>query len=70
MYNFVHQHRQACIGTRPHLALMNLSTRPTRRRKGAASMPIRWGLEIADEHGVETYIEANPRCMRNLDSGL
>jgi GNAT superfamily N-acetyltransferase len=55
----VHRHRQACIGTRPHLALTNLSTRPAHRRNGAASIMIRWGLEVADEHGVETYTEAH-----------
>lgn len=51
--------RQLWLGDRPHLRLSNLATRPAHRRKGAASMLIRWGLDFADEQDVEVYTEAH-----------
>jgi GNAT superfamily N-acetyltransferase len=55
----VHHNRQACLGNRPHVRLANLSTCPLHRRRGAASMLIQWGLDLADKQGIEAYTEAH-----------
>lgn len=36
-----------------------LGTHPSHRRRGAASMLIQWGCEIADRDAVPTYVDAN-----------
>lgn len=43
-----------------HWYLELLGTRPEFQGKGAAGMLMRWGLERADEEGVEAYLEASP----------
>lgn len=45
---------------RKHWYLELIATKPEWQRKGAAGSLIRWGLERADEEGVETYLEASP----------
>ncbi|ETS78027.1 hypothetical protein PFICI_10089 [Pestalotiopsis fici W106-1] len=42
----------------PCWVLMHLVTRPSQRRRGAAGLLIRWGLERAREMGVDAYLEA------------
>jgi len=59
LLKLVYKHRKAYIGTRPHLALTNLTTRPAHRRKGAARLLIQWGLDVADKLGVEVYTESH-----------
>lgn len=45
---------------RKHYYLEIIATRPEWQGKGAAGMLIRWGLERADQQGVECYLEASP----------
>jgi hypothetical protein len=52
--------RKRIMGERKHWYLEILATRPEWQGKGAAGKLMRWGLERADEEGVETYIEASP----------
>lgn len=37
-----------------------LGTHPDYRRRGSASMLIRWGCELADRDGVVAYVDASP----------
>jgi len=48
------------MGDRPHWYLMLIGTSPEYQGKGAAGKLIRYGLEKADEQGVEAYLEASP----------
>lgn len=34
-------------------------TPPDYRRRGAASLVVRWGIDRADERGVEIYLESS-----------
>jgi GNAT superfamily N-acetyltransferase len=45
---------------RKHWYLELVATRPEYRRKGAAGLLLRWGLEKADQEEVEAYLEASP----------
>lgn len=36
-----------------------LATRPEHERRGAGSMLVQWGCDIADENGVPAYIDAS-----------
>jgi ribosomal protein S18 acetylase RimI-like enzyme len=53
------EQRRLCLGMRPHMHLSDLATRLAHRRRGAGSMLIRWGLEKANEKGMEAYLEAS-----------
>ncbi|EAW20217.1 GNAT family N-acetyltransferase [Aspergillus fischeri NRRL 181] len=48
------------MGARPHYYLEMLGTRPEYAGQGLASRLLRWGLERADEVGLETYLSASP----------
>jgi ribosomal protein S18 acetylase RimI-like enzyme len=52
--------RRENMGERKHWYLELLATRPEWHGKGAGSQLLRWGLERADEEGLEAYIEASP----------
>ncbi|KAL9622197.1 MAG: hypothetical protein Q9160_003380 [Pyrenula sp. 1 TL-2023] len=43
---------------KPHVFLNICLVHPQYRRRGIGSMMVKWGLEKADERGVETYIDA------------
>jgi GNAT superfamily N-acetyltransferase len=43
-----------------HWYLELVVTKPEYRRKGAAGLLLRWGLEKADQEEVEAYLEASP----------
>lgn len=43
---------------KPCWILMHLVTRPSQRRKGAAGLLVRWGMERSRESGVPAYLEA------------
>ena len=45
---------------RPYWYLEIIATRPDWQGKGAAGKLLRWGLERADQQGVEVYLEASP----------
>ncbi|OAA69076.1 acetyltransferase, GNAT family [Cordyceps fumosorosea ARSEF 2679] len=46
------------MGNKPHFYLKLLHTDPTYQRRGAASMLLKRWAERADEHGLESYLEA------------
>ncbi|KAF7182945.1 hypothetical protein CNMCM7691_002689 [Aspergillus felis] len=48
------------MGRRPHYYLEMLGTSPAYHGRGLASRLLRWGLERADEEGLETYLSASP----------
>ncbi|OCK74599.1 acyl-CoA N-acyltransferase [Lepidopterella palustris CBS 459.81] len=47
------------MGARPYLMLDTLSTLPEHQRRGAGSMILKWGVEKADEMGVEMYLTSS-----------
>jgi GNAT superfamily N-acetyltransferase len=52
--------RESIMRGRKHWYLEMVVTRPEYRRKGAAGMLMRWGLQKADADEVEAYLEASP----------
>ncbi|ESZ91456.1 hypothetical protein SBOR_8179 [Sclerotinia borealis F-4128] len=52
--------RREIMGERKHWYLEFVATKPEGQGMGAAGKLMRWGLERADEEGVETYLEASP----------
>lgn len=57
--NLFSTHKRLMEGKK-HWYLELIATRPEFQGKGAAGMLMRWGLERADEDGVESYLEASP----------
>ncbi|CAG8962084.1 hypothetical protein HYFRA_00005127 [Hymenoscyphus fraxineus] len=55
------ENRRVNMGERRHWYLELLATLPEMQGKGAASMLLKWGLEKADEAGLESYLEASPK---------
>ncbi|KGO76730.1 Acyl-CoA N-acyltransferase [Penicillium italicum] len=51
--------RKRVMGDRKHYYLDMLGTHPDYRCRGAGSMLVRWGCEIADREGVGAYIDAS-----------
>ncbi|EGX94648.1 acetyltransferase, GNAT family [Cordyceps militaris CM01] len=47
------------MGNKPHFYLKLLHTDPAYQRRGAASMLLRHFADLADEHGLESYLEAS-----------
>jgi len=56
--------RKEVMGTRPHYYLDYLCCLPEHQGKGAAGMLLRWGLDQADEKGLEAYLEATPMAVK------
>jgi len=54
------QSRKRIMNPRPYWYLEIIATRPDCQGKGAAGKLLRWGLERADQQGVEAYLEASP----------
>lgn len=48
------------MGDRPHWYLEIIVTKTEHQGKGAGGMMMRWGVEKADEDGVESYLDATP----------
>lgn len=48
------------MGTRPHAYLVTLVTDPDEGRRGAGGLLVRWGLDRADELGLDAYLGASP----------
>jgi GNAT superfamily N-acetyltransferase len=57
--NLLKKHKEI-MGERKHWYLELVAARPDYQGKGAAGQLLRWGLERADEDGVETFLEASP----------
>ncbi|KAJ5774882.1 Acyl-CoA N-acyltransferase [Penicillium paradoxum] len=51
--------RKRVMGDRKHYYLDMLGTHPDYRCRGAGSMLVRWGCDIADREGVGAYIDAS-----------
>jgi GNAT superfamily N-acetyltransferase len=54
------QRRKAIMGHRPHWYLEIVATLPEYRGRGLAGRLIDWGVQRADEMGLECYLEAGP----------
>jgi GNAT superfamily N-acetyltransferase len=50
--------REGLIGKKPHILLRWIVTDPEYRRRGAATMIVKWGLDRADELGIPAILEA------------
>ncbi|EKG14884.1 hypothetical protein MPH_07924 [Macrophomina phaseolina MS6] len=48
------------MGKRPHASLVTLVTDPDHGRRGAGGLLVQWGLDQADELGLDTYLDASP----------
>ncbi|KAJ5208052.1 hypothetical protein N7449_002431 [Penicillium cf. viridicatum] len=53
------KNRRRVMGDKKHYYLDMLGTHPDYRCRGAGSMLVRWGCEIADREGVGAYIDAS-----------
>lgn len=61
MWNdMVRKRRIEHIGRTPHCYLSNLATHPEYRGRGAGTALIRWGCEVADNHGVPAFVQSSP----------
>ncbi|MCJ1476051.1 hypothetical protein MMC13_004716 [Lambiella insularis] len=55
----LHKRRKQYIAGRPHCLLSLLVTDPKHQRKGAGNMLVKWGTDIADELGIDCYLEGS-----------
>ncbi|KAF2491930.1 acyl-CoA N-acyltransferase [Lophium mytilinum] len=51
--------KKEIMALRPYWMLDALSTHPAHHRRGAGAILTQWGLERADNEGLETYLEAS-----------
>ncbi|KAJ6111518.1 hypothetical protein N7523_007579 [Penicillium sp. IBT 18751x] len=51
--------RQRCFGDTKNYYLDMLGTHPDYRKRGAGSMLVKYGCDLADEHGVGAYVDAS-----------
>lgn len=56
--------QKSITGERPYFMLNSLATHPDHRRRGAASMLLTWGINMADKWGLDTYLDATMMGMR------
>lgn len=52
------------------IVLNLLDTLPAHQRRGAGTQLVRWGTDVADQHGLPCYLEASPEgyhLYRNFD---
>lgn len=59
LYTLFNETKRELLGQRPYYSLDTLVTLPQHERRGAGSMLVRWGCELADKAGVEAYVEAS-----------
>lgn len=52
-------YRRDIMGSRPFYLLEVLVVHPSHQRKGAGKALCQWGIDEADKHGVEVYVEAS-----------
>ncbi|PYH89687.1 acetyltransferase, GNAT family [Aspergillus ellipticus CBS 707.79] len=57
----IHAERQKKMGGQPHYYLDMLGTSPDFNGRGIGSALLRWGLERADEAGVDTFLASTPQ---------
>ncbi|OKL55430.1 hypothetical protein UA08_09307 [Talaromyces atroroseus] len=51
--------RRRLMGTEPHYFLDTVVTHPAYQGKGAGSMLVKWGCDLADQEGVAVYVDAS-----------
>ncbi|OIW30684.1 acetyltransferase [Coniochaeta ligniaria NRRL 30616] len=51
--------RRRIMGDQKHYYLDTIGTHPDYQRRGAASMLVKWGCDLADKHGVGAYVDAS-----------
>ncbi|KAF2656644.1 hypothetical protein K491DRAFT_560271, partial [Lophiostoma macrostomum CBS 122681] len=55
------QGKEEIMGDRPYFMLITLSTHPEHQRRGAGSMLVKWGVDVADRLHVEAYLSTSIR---------
>ncbi|CAI7668115.1 unnamed protein product [Penicillium palitans] len=53
------QSRKRVMGDEKHYYLDTLGTHPDYQRRGAGSMLVKWGCDLADKDGVAAYVDAS-----------
>ncbi|KAF4973201.1 hypothetical protein FSARC_453 [Fusarium sarcochroum] len=53
------EERLRVMGEQKHYYLDTLATHPDYQRRGAGSMLMRWGCDLADKNGVAAYVDAS-----------
>ncbi|RYO80937.1 hypothetical protein DL766_007500 [Monosporascus sp. MC13-8B] len=52
--------RDFLLGDRAHIHLETLGVLPTHQKQGYGGALVKWGTELADELGIECYLNASP----------
>ncbi|KAF2676359.1 acyl-CoA N-acyltransferase [Lentithecium fluviatile CBS 122367] len=58
-FGLLYDNKRQIMGLRPYYSLDTLVTHPDHHRRGAGGLLIKWGLEKADEAGLEAYLESS-----------
>ena len=59
IFQYLNDNRREAMGRRPYYFLSILATHPDHHRKGSGGRLVKWGTDLADEQGVECYLEAS-----------
>jgi GNAT superfamily N-acetyltransferase len=59
IFRYLNDSRREAMGRRPYYFLSILATHPDHHRKGAGGKLVKWGTDLADEQGIECYLEAS-----------
>jgi GNAT superfamily N-acetyltransferase len=59
LYEHLKGNRRRIMGTRPYIYLDVLFTHPRHHRRGAGAMMVKYGVDLADELGIEAYHESS-----------
>ncbi|EPS26468.1 hypothetical protein PDE_01405 [Penicillium oxalicum 114-2] len=59
LFQGLESERARVMGSRRHYYLDMLATHPEYRRRGAGSMLVKWGCDLADREGVGAYVDAS-----------
>jgi GNAT superfamily N-acetyltransferase len=60
LHGKIAKHKREILGGQPYALLNVIATLPSYQRCGVGVMLLRWGLEQADELGLQSYLEASP----------
>ncbi|KAJ5261294.1 acetyltransferase [Penicillium angulare] len=60
-FNTLEENRKQVMGDEKHFYLDTLCTHPDYWRRGAGSMLVQWGCDLADEQGVSAYVDASKK---------
>ncbi|KPM38034.1 hypothetical protein AK830_g8534 [Neonectria ditissima] len=59
LFEKVEAERRRVMGDQKHYFLDTVGTHPDYRQRGAGSLLVKWGCDLADENGVATYVDAS-----------